>query len=157
MSVRITSLSVNGNMSLSKLITMFWILKSLNLVGNPNFCTILAYFLAANLESSSDFAPVHTILPKYLFLIKDSERKEQQSSKMYNSKPIQISLLIMGCLAIGHELAYFNASWFLVCLINCFHHLKMFYYCIFRAGISICDKLRILDFQPGEHSLDLNI
>lgn len=30
---------------------------------NPNFCIILAYFLAANLESSSLLAPVHTILP----------------------------------------------------------------------------------------------
>ena len=43
---------------------MFWILKSLNLVWNPNFCTILAYFLAASLLSSSDLAPVQTILPR---------------------------------------------------------------------------------------------
>ena len=38
-----------------------------NYVGvtwKPSFCTILAYFLAASLESSSDFAPVHTILPE---------------------------------------------------------------------------------------------
>ena len=44
--------------------TMFWILKSLNLAGNPNFCIILAYLRAARRLSSSLFAPVHTILPE---------------------------------------------------------------------------------------------
>jgi len=34
------------------------------LTGNPNFWIILAYFLAASLESSSLLAPVHTILPE---------------------------------------------------------------------------------------------
>ena len=33
---------------------MFWILKSLNFVWKPSQCTILAYFLAASLLSSSD-------------------------------------------------------------------------------------------------------
>lgn len=41
-----------------------WILKSRNLAGNPSFCIIRAYFRAANLESSSLFAPVQTILPE---------------------------------------------------------------------------------------------
>merc|ERR1719427_679370 len=36
----------------------------MNLVSNPSFCTIQAYFLAANLLSSSDLAPVQTILPE---------------------------------------------------------------------------------------------
>ena len=54
-----------SNVKLSKVIsTMFWILKSLNLVGNPSFWIILAYFLAASRDSSSDLAPVHTILPR---------------------------------------------------------------------------------------------
>lgn len=71
-----------GNFT-SQLPTMFWILKSRNfacdnklliieslhlqkwkLTGKPNFWTIRAYFLAANLESSSDLAPVHTIFPE---------------------------------------------------------------------------------------------
>ena len=34
------------------------------LTGKLSFCTIRAYFLAANLESSSDLAPVHTIFPE---------------------------------------------------------------------------------------------
>ena len=55
--------SLMGNLT-SQDPTMFWILKSLNLVGNPNFWTILAYFLAASLESSSDLAPVQTIFPE---------------------------------------------------------------------------------------------
>ncbi len=38
-------------------------LHLLILTWNPSFCTILAYFLAASLESSSDFAPVQTIFP----------------------------------------------------------------------------------------------
>jgi hypothetical protein len=38
-------------------------LKISNLTGNPSFCIILAYFLAANLDSSSLLAPVQTILP----------------------------------------------------------------------------------------------
>lgn len=35
----------------------------MKLTGKPSFWMILAYFLAANLESSSLFAPVQTILP----------------------------------------------------------------------------------------------
>ena len=35
----------------------------MNLTLNPQFFIILAYFLAANLESSQFFAPVQTILP----------------------------------------------------------------------------------------------
>lgn len=42
---------------------MFWILKSVNFALKPSFWMILAYFLDASLESSSDFAPVTTILP----------------------------------------------------------------------------------------------
>ena len=34
------------------------------ITGNPSFCMILAYFLAANLDSISLLAPVHTILPE---------------------------------------------------------------------------------------------
>ena len=34
------------------------------LTGKFSFCTMRAYFLAANLESSSDLAPVHTIFPE---------------------------------------------------------------------------------------------
>lgn len=41
-----------GNFT-SQLPTMFWILKSKNLAGKPNFCTTLAYFLAASLDCSS--------------------------------------------------------------------------------------------------------
>lgn len=41
-----------GNFT-SQLPTMFWILKSKNLAGNPSFCTTLAYFLAASLDCSS--------------------------------------------------------------------------------------------------------
>ena len=37
---------------------------SISLTWKPSFCTILAYFLAASLESSSDLAPVQTILPE---------------------------------------------------------------------------------------------
>ena len=37
--------------------------NSARLTWKPSFCTILAYFLAASLESSSDLAPVQTILP----------------------------------------------------------------------------------------------
>lgn len=43
--------------------TMFWILKSVNLALNPSFWIIRAYFRDASFESSSDFAPVTTILP----------------------------------------------------------------------------------------------
>ena len=43
--------------------TMFCILKSVNFALKPNFCIIRAYFLEASLLSSSDFAPVTTILP----------------------------------------------------------------------------------------------
>lgn len=52
-----------GNFT-SQLPTMFWILKSKNLAGKPNFCTTLAYFLAASLDCSSLLAPVHTIFPE---------------------------------------------------------------------------------------------
>lgn len=52
-----------GNLT-SQLPTMFWILKSKNFAGKPSFWMILAYFLAARRESSSLFAPVHTILPE---------------------------------------------------------------------------------------------
>ncbi len=44
--------------------TIFCILKSKNLALNPSFCTIRAYFRAASLDSASDLAPVHTILPE---------------------------------------------------------------------------------------------
>lgn len=43
---------------------MFWILKSLNLTGNPSFWIILAYFQAARFEASSVLAPVQTIFPE---------------------------------------------------------------------------------------------
>lgn len=43
---------------------MFWILKSVNFALKPSFWMIRAYFLDANLESSSDLAPVTTILPE---------------------------------------------------------------------------------------------
>ena len=51
-----------GNLT-SQLPTMFWILKSMNLALNPSFWMIRAYLREASLESSSDFAPVTTILP----------------------------------------------------------------------------------------------
>jgi hypothetical protein len=35
----------------------------MNLAGNPSFCMIRAYFLAACFEASSVLAPVQTILP----------------------------------------------------------------------------------------------
>lgn len=43
---------------------MFWILKSVNFAGKPNFWMIRAYLRDASFESSSDFAPVTTILPE---------------------------------------------------------------------------------------------
>ena len=49
---------------------MFWILKSLNLVGNPSFCTILAYFLAASLEQKHQllgYSEIIVSLPAVLF------------------------------------------------------------------------------------------
>jgi len=42
---------------------LFWILKSVNLALNPSFWMMRAYLRDANLESSSDLAPVTTILP----------------------------------------------------------------------------------------------
>src|SRR5271170_5977188 len=51
-----------GNLT-SQLPTMFWILKSMNLALNPSFWMIRAYLREASLESSSDLAPVTTILP----------------------------------------------------------------------------------------------
>lgn len=44
--------------------TIFWILKSVNFAWKPNFWIIRAYLRAANFESSSDLAPVTTILPE---------------------------------------------------------------------------------------------
>lgn len=44
--------SLMGNFT-SQLPTMFWILKSRNFAGKPNFCTTLAYFLAASRDCSS--------------------------------------------------------------------------------------------------------
>lgn len=44
--------------------TMFWILKSVNLVSKPSFWMMRAYFRAASRESSSDLAPVTTTLPE---------------------------------------------------------------------------------------------
>lgn len=44
--------------------TIFCTLNSVNLTANPKLLTILAYFLQAVLESSSDLAPVQTILPE---------------------------------------------------------------------------------------------
>lgn len=41
-----------GNFT-SQLPTIFWILKSKNFAGKPNFCTTLAYFLAASRDCSS--------------------------------------------------------------------------------------------------------
>ena len=78
--VRTRPSSLMGNLT-SQLPTMFWILKSKNLAwkedfkqvvplkpfeltSNPNFWTILAYFLAANRDRSSLLAPVQTILPE---------------------------------------------------------------------------------------------
>ena len=43
---------------------MFWILNSENLASKPSFCMMRTSFRDANLESSSDLAPVTTILPK---------------------------------------------------------------------------------------------
>ena len=54
------TLVVSDHLMMDQL-AMFWILKSLNLVGKPSFCTILAYFRAASRESSSDLAPVQTL------------------------------------------------------------------------------------------------
>jgi hypothetical protein len=51
-----------GNLT-SQLPTIFWILKSMNLALNPSFWMIRAYLREASLESSSDLAPVTTILP----------------------------------------------------------------------------------------------
>ena len=51
-----------GNLT-SQLPTIFWILKSVNLALKPSFWIIRAYFRDARRESSSDFAPVTTILP----------------------------------------------------------------------------------------------
>lgn len=44
--------------------TMFWILKSVNLALKPSFWMIRAYLRLASLLSSSDLAPVTTILPE---------------------------------------------------------------------------------------------
>lgn len=44
--------------------TMFWTLNSVNRTGNPRLLMILAYFLHAVFESSSDLAPVQTIFPE---------------------------------------------------------------------------------------------
>jgi len=52
-----------GNLT-SQLPTIFWILKSMNFALKPSFWMIRAYFLEASRESSSDFAPVTTILPE---------------------------------------------------------------------------------------------
>ncbi len=43
---------------------MFWILNSLNLASKPSFWMIRAYFRLARRLSSSDLAPVTTILPE---------------------------------------------------------------------------------------------
>ena len=43
---------------------MFWILNSENLASKPSFWMMRAYLRDANLESSSDFAPVTTIFPE---------------------------------------------------------------------------------------------
>lgn len=43
--------------------TIFWILNSWNLASNPSFWIIRAYLREASRESSSDLAPVTTILP----------------------------------------------------------------------------------------------
>lgn len=51
-----------GNLT-SQLPTIFCILKSKNFAVNPSFWIIRAYLRAANRESSSLFAPVHTIFP----------------------------------------------------------------------------------------------
>ena len=40
-------------------------MKSLNTTGKPNFYIILAYFLAATKDYSSDLAPVQTIFPDW--------------------------------------------------------------------------------------------
>lgn len=50
--VRTSPSSRMGNLT-SQLPTMFWILKSRNLAGNPSFCTTRAYFLAASRDCSS--------------------------------------------------------------------------------------------------------
>jgi hypothetical protein len=44
--------------------TMFWILKSVNWALNPSFWIMRAYLRDASFESSSDLAPVTTILPE---------------------------------------------------------------------------------------------
>lgn len=44
--------------------TIFWILNSANFASKPNFWMIRAYLREARRESSSDFAPVTTILPE---------------------------------------------------------------------------------------------
>lgn len=66
---------------------MFWILKSVNLDWNPNFWMILAYLRAANLESSSDFAPVTTILPeaKINAVVFGSRIRIMTAAKRYSS------------------------------------------------------------------------
>src|SRR5689334_11908124 len=44
--------------------TMFWILKSVNFALKPSFWMMRAYLRLASLLSSSDLAPVTTILPE---------------------------------------------------------------------------------------------
>ena len=61
--VKTSPSSLMGNFT-STLPTIFWILKSKNFAGKPSFCTTLAYFLAASLDSSTLLAPVQTILPE---------------------------------------------------------------------------------------------
>ena len=48
----------------SQLPMMFWILNLKNLASKVSFCMMCAYFHDANLESSSDLAPVMTTLPE---------------------------------------------------------------------------------------------
>ena len=61
--VRTRPSSLIGNFT-STLPTIFWIVKSRNLAGNPSFWMTRAYFRAASFDSFSLFAPVQTILPE---------------------------------------------------------------------------------------------
>lgn len=70
--------------------TMFWILKSVNLALNPSFWMILAYLRDASFESSSDLAPVTTILPdaKMRAVVLGSRMRMMTAAKRWKSQQV---------------------------------------------------------------------
>src|SRR5437764_5092924 len=68
--------------------TMFWILKSVNFALKPSFWIMRAYFRDASFESSSDFAPVTTILPeaKIRAVVFGSQISIMTAAKRYSRK-----------------------------------------------------------------------